>query len=71
MWSASAASCGIPFVYGAVEILCKDENGKIVPWISIGSSSFVDGSIDCDLPLNKVSEFFNVSNFITSQVNPW
>lgn len=32
---------------------------------------FVDGSIGHDLPMNKLSIFFNVNNFIVSQTNPW
>lgn len=32
---------------------------------------FLDGSIGHDLPMNKLSVFFNVNNFIVSQTNPW
>jgi TAG lipase/steryl ester hydrolase/phospholipase A2/LPA acyltransferase len=32
---------------------------------------FLDGSIGQDLPMNKLSVFFNVNNFIVSQTNPW
>jgi len=32
---------------------------------------FLDGSIGHDLPMNKLSIFFNVNNFIVSQTNPW
>ena len=32
---------------------------------------FLDGSIAHDLPMNKLSVFFNVNNFIVSQTNPW
>ena len=32
---------------------------------------FLDGSIGQDLPMNKLSIFFNVNNFIVSQTNPW
>lgn len=32
---------------------------------------FIDGSIAHDLPMNKLSIFFNVNNFIVSQTNPY
>lgn len=32
---------------------------------------FLDGSLGHDLPMNKLSIFFNVNNFIVSQTNPW
>ena len=32
---------------------------------------YLDGSIAHDLPMNKLSVFFNVNNFIVSQTNPW
>lgn len=31
---------------------------------------FLDGSIGHDLPMNQLSVFFNVNNFIVSQTNP-
>ena len=34
IWSAAVASCGIPYVYGPVEIYCKNENNEIVPFLS-------------------------------------
>ena len=32
---------------------------------------FIDGSIDCDLPKERLSQLFNVTCFIVSQVNPF
>lgn len=34
IWSAAVASCGIPYVYGPVEIFCKNENNEIVKFLS-------------------------------------
>jgi hypothetical protein len=31
-----------------------------------GGRKFLDGSIGADLPMQKLSEFFNVNNFIVS-----
>lgn len=38
---------------------------------SLLGRKFVDGSIGADLPMQKLSELFNVNFFIVSQVNPW
>ena len=32
--------------------------------------TFVDGSLDHDIPMAKLEEMFNVNHFIVSQVNP-
>lgn len=34
IWSAAVASCGIPYVYGPVEIYCKNEKKEIVKFLS-------------------------------------
>ncbi len=68
IWSASAASCGIPLVYGSSKLLCKDAKGEIAPWIT--DRGYLDGSIDSDLPLAPLSRFFNLSCTLVSQVNP-
>jgi predicted acylesterase/phospholipase RssA len=34
IWSAAVASCGIPYVYGPVEIYCKNEKNEIVQFLS-------------------------------------
>lgn len=70
IWSASTASCAIPFVYGATDLYCKDHQGRIIKY-TLMDRKFLDGSIANDLPMNKLSIFFNVNNFIVSQTNPW
>lgn len=67
IWSATAASCCVPMLYAPVELLCKNEYGHIVPY---SSSKFIDGSISFDLPMQRISELFNVNVFIVSQTNP-
>jgi len=69
IWSACTASCAIPFVYGATDLFCKDPNGEIKPY-TLMNRKFLDGSIGHDLPMNQLSIFFNVNNFIVSQTNP-
>jgi predicted acylesterase/phospholipase RssA len=70
IWSASAASCAIPFVYGATDLYCKTHEGKLEKY-TLMNKQFLDGSLGHDLPMNKLSIFFNVNNFIVSQTNPW
>ncbi|KRX07659.1 Acyl transferase/acyl hydrolase/lysophospholipase [Pseudocohnilembus persalinus] len=69
IWSAVACSCSIPFIYGSSTLKCKNELGEIVDYIS--NTRFVDGSIGGDLPMLKLAELFNVTNFIVSQTNPF
>lgn len=33
-------------------------------------ASYTDGSVESDLPMQQLSELFNVNHFIVSQVNP-
>ncbi|TMW64494.1 hypothetical protein Poli38472_011374 [Pythium oligandrum] len=68
IWSASLASCAIPMVFRPVELLAKDKHGNIVPYFREGLK-WSDGSIECDLPMERLSELFNVNHFIVSQVN--
>ncbi|CAH0485681.1 unnamed protein product [Peronospora farinosa] len=68
IWSASLASCAIPNVFCPVELLAKDEKGNIVPYYREGLK-WSDGSVECDLPMERLSELFNVNHFIVSQVN--
>ena len=40
-----------------------------VPWSDF-HKQYIDGSVDGDLPMTRLSEMFNVNHFIVSQVNP-
>ena len=35
-----------------------------------GNFKFIDGSVACDLPMNRMSELFNINTYFVSQVNP-
>ena len=70
IWSASAASCAIPYIYGPTDLYCKDHRGYISKY-TLMNRQFLDGSIGHDLPMDKLSILFNVNNFIVSQTNPW
>lgn len=72
--SACLASCAIPGIYAPVELLCKNAKGEIEPYLESYNSGekvvWEDGSVMSDLPMTRLSELFNVNNYIVSQVNP-
>ena len=70
IWSAAIASCAIPLVFEPVELKCKNHKGEIVSYHPPGLK-FIDGSVKADLPMQRLSELFNVNAFVVSQVNPW
>lgn len=50
--------------------MAKDPlTGQPVPWNDL-HKQYIDGSVDGDLPMTRLSEMFNVNHFIVSQVNP-
>ncbi|KAF2719140.1 patatin-domain-containing protein [Polychaeton citri CBS 116435] len=70
IWSAVAASCSVPFIFSAAQLLAKDpKTGQEVPW-NASPQRWIDGSVDNDLPMTRLAEMFNVNHFIVSQVNP-
>lgn len=70
IWSAVCASCSVPFIFPQYTLLAKDSTtAEIHPW-SPSPLKFIDGSVDNDLPLTRLSELFNVNHFIACQVNP-
>lgn len=68
VWSASLASCAVPGIFSPVELLARDKFGNITPYHPEGLK-WSDGSFECDLPMERLSEMFNVNHFIVSQVN--
>ncbi|KAI9371947.1 acyl transferase/acyl hydrolase/lysophospholipase [Aspergillus egyptiacus] len=70
IWSAVAVSCSVPMVFSPFTLMAKDPlTGEPVPWNDL-HKQYIDGSVDGDLPMNRLSEMFNVNHFIVSQVNP-
>lgn len=61
----------MPLVYSKASLLAKDPiTGKEVPWDPNPDATWIDGSVDNDLPMARLAEIFNVNHFIVSQVNP-
>lgn len=70
IWSAVVASCAVPFLYKPAPLMAKDPKGRgYVPWNPSGHR-WIDGSVENDLPMSRLSEMFNVNHFIVCQVNP-
>lgn len=70
IWSAVAASCSVPFLFSAAQLLVKNPiTGEKELW-NPTPQRWIDGSVDNDLPMTRLAEMFNVNHFIVSQVNP-
>lgn len=70
IWTAALASNALPGLYEPVELLCKDESGNVVSWAPYGGIRFKRTS-EGETPLERLSELFNVNNFIVSQARPY
>ena len=69
IWSAVTASCAVPGIFKAASLLAKKSSGELYSW-SLSDPQWIDGSVNNDLPIVRLSEMFNVNHFIVSQVNP-
>ena len=69
LWSAALASCAVPGVFEPVELRGRSMDGEEIPYFPQGQR-WSDGSVENDLPMQRLSELFNVNHFIVSQVNP-
>jgi len=69
IWSAASASCALPGLFEAVELVCKNASGELVPY-HISNVTWTDGSLSSDLPTARLQELFNINYFIVSQTNP-
>ncbi|KAL6718134.1 triacylglycerol lipase [Lecanora helva] len=82
IWSAAIASnTNSTRLYSSQPLLCKDETGRIVPWLTSPSSqdimtfqswkSMSYTPNDRDSPLSRIAELFNVNHFVISQARPY
>jgi len=69
VWSAAVASSSLPGVFESNRLLVKDADGTVRYECAEGCR-FSDGSMEQDLPMQQLSEMFNVNHFIISQANP-
>lgn len=71
IWSAVCASCSLPGIFPPNSIYEKNPRTNVVrEWNYDQSLKYVDGSVDGDLPITRLSEMFNVDHIIAVQVNP-
>ena len=86
VWSAVACSSAFPLLFLPQDLLCRDAKGALVPYAaegggggnsgggaaagSSGGRRWRDGSLEEDLPMQSLSEMFNVNHFLVSQTNP-
>ncbi|KAI4867526.1 hypothetical protein F4820DRAFT_456917 [Hypoxylon rubiginosum] len=76
IWTAAVASnASTPSLYGSRQttVLCKDVNGKIVPWAPANTYRAWAHASDKERksPLSRVAQLFNVNHFIVSQARPY
>jgi TAG lipase/steryl ester hydrolase/phospholipase A2/LPA acyltransferase len=69
VWSAAVASSSLPGVFESTRLVLKEADGW-ERYESGGGQHFSDGSMEQDLPMQQLSEMFNVNHFIISQANP-
>lgn len=71
VWLAICASCSLPTIFPSTCIYEKNpRTNEIREWNNDVSSKYVDGSVEGDLPISRLSEMFNVDHIIAVQVNP-
>jgi TAG lipase/steryl ester hydrolase/phospholipase A2/LPA acyltransferase len=71
IWSAVCTSCSVPVVYAESSLMAKNvKTGEVQPWDPNPNATWIDGSVDNDLPMTRLAEIFNINHFIVSQVNP-
>lgn len=69
VWSAAVASSSLPGVFQPNKLLVKNSDGT-ERYESASGAAFLDGSMEADLPMQHLSEMFNINHFIISQANP-
>jgi predicted acylesterase/phospholipase RssA len=66
--SAVAASCALPGVMAPAKLIAKSSTGELEPF-EVDGVEWIDGSVQADLPFQRISTLFAVSSFIVSQTN--
>jgi predicted acylesterase/phospholipase RssA len=69
IYSAVHASCALPGLMSAAQLLALSESGAHTPYHPL-SSSAIDGSLFADIPVSELSLVFSTRRFIVSQTNP-
>lgn len=65
---ATLASCAVPGLFPPVKLTARTEDGTTAPYAP--HETWVDGSLQGDLPMDRLGRLHNVNHFIVSQTNP-
>ena len=65
---AILASCAVPGVFPPVQLVARDFQGQVVPYLP--SKRWIDGTVYSDLPMLRLARLHNVNHYIVSQTNP-
>ncbi len=57
-----AASCSIPLIYRSATLRAKGKDGNLEDW-NLSDQRWIDGSVEGDLPIQRIAELFNVNLF--------
>ena len=67
LWSAVIASCALPFTYKKCQIFTKHRStGDVEPHKD--GLSYVDGSIEADIPFEAIHDEFNVNHAVVAHL---
>ncbi len=69
VWSAVLCSCALPGLIHPQPLYAKDYNNKAVLYYPHGCQ-WADGTLNADIPVDRLAELFNVTRIIVCQVNP-
>lgn len=67
--SAVLASSALPGVFPPAQLMARDEDGKVKPYLP--SRRWIDGSFSQDLPAKRLARMYGVNHFVVSQVLPY
>lgn len=65
--SAVRASCAVPGLFGPVQLLARDSDGRTVNYLNC---RWIDGVFAADLPARQLARLYGTNHYIVSYINP-
>lgn len=65
--SAVRASCAIPGLFEPVQLMARNADGEVVPYLK---SRWIDGLFAADLPAKQLARLYGTNHYIVSMINP-
>jgi hypothetical protein len=62
------ASCALPGVMAPAKLVVKSSSGILEPF-EVDGVEWIDGSVQADLPFQRIATLFSVTSFVVSQTN--